>query len=209
MRRDEVLQHRQTFAEVRGDRRFDDLARGLGHQTAHTRQLTNLLLRTTRTGVGHDVNRVHGAVLVGLLHVVEHFIRHALGHGRPQLNDLVVAFTVGDRTVEVLLLDVDDLLLGLGHHGILRIRNDHVVEAYGEARLGSVTKAKILDAIEGVHGDLKPKVQVEVVDELSNALLLQQTIDVRHAFRQRIVQNRAADGRRDELLVQHDHFGVV
>ncbi len=35
--RDEVLQHRQSFAEVRGDRRLDDLARRLGHQSAHAR----------------------------------------------------------------------------------------------------------------------------------------------------------------------------
>ena len=41
--RDEVLEHRETFAEVRGDRRLDDLARRLGHQAAHTGQLADLL----------------------------------------------------------------------------------------------------------------------------------------------------------------------
>ena len=44
VRRDEVLQHRQAFAEVRGDRRLDDLARGLGHQAAHAGELADLLL---------------------------------------------------------------------------------------------------------------------------------------------------------------------
>jgi hypothetical protein len=39
---DEVLQYVQAFAEVRGDRRFDDRAVRLGHQTAHTGQLTDL-----------------------------------------------------------------------------------------------------------------------------------------------------------------------
>ena len=42
--RDEVLENRETLAEVRGDRRLDDLARRLGHQAAHTGQLPDLLL---------------------------------------------------------------------------------------------------------------------------------------------------------------------
>ena len=58
VRRDEVLEHAETLAEVRGDRRLDDLARGLGHQAAHGGELTNLLGRAARAGVGHDVDRV-------------------------------------------------------------------------------------------------------------------------------------------------------
>ena len=58
VRRNEVLQHRQAFAEVRRDRRLDDLARRLGHQAAHAGELANLLLRSAGAGVGHDVNRV-------------------------------------------------------------------------------------------------------------------------------------------------------
>src|SRR5258708_29039269 len=34
----------RSLAEVRRDRRLDDLARGLGHETAHAGQLTDLLL---------------------------------------------------------------------------------------------------------------------------------------------------------------------
>ena len=42
VRRNEVLHHRQTFTEVCRDRRFDDGAIRLGHQTTHTGKLTNL-----------------------------------------------------------------------------------------------------------------------------------------------------------------------
>ena len=58
VRRDEVLQHRQAFAEVRRDRRLDDLARRLGHQAAHAGELADLLLAAARAGVGHDEDRV-------------------------------------------------------------------------------------------------------------------------------------------------------
>ena len=43
VRRDEVLEHAETLAEVRGDRRLDDLARGLRHQAAHGGELPDLL----------------------------------------------------------------------------------------------------------------------------------------------------------------------
>ena len=58
VRRDEVLEHGQTFAEVRDDRPLDDFAGGLGHQTAHTGELFDLLPVTTRTGVHHQEDRV-------------------------------------------------------------------------------------------------------------------------------------------------------
>src|SRR5262249_21971867 len=60
VRRDEVVLHLEAFAEVRGDRRLDDLARRLRHQAAHAGELADLLLRSARARVGHDVDRVEG-----------------------------------------------------------------------------------------------------------------------------------------------------
>ena len=42
--RDKVLEHGEAFAEVRLDRRLDDLAGRLGHEAAHTGELADLLL---------------------------------------------------------------------------------------------------------------------------------------------------------------------
>ena len=56
--RDEVLENRETLAEVRGDRGLDDLARGLGHETAHRGELPDLLGRAAGARVSHDVDRV-------------------------------------------------------------------------------------------------------------------------------------------------------
>ena len=62
--------HGQTFAEVRDNRRFDDftdaagdLLLRLGHQTAHTGQLTNLIFGTTSAGIGHHEDRIEPMVL--------------------------------------------------------------------------------------------------------------------------------------------------
>jgi hypothetical protein len=54
----EVFKNGQTFLEVRDDRRFDDLARRLGHQAAHPAKLLHLDDRTPGTRVGHHIDRV-------------------------------------------------------------------------------------------------------------------------------------------------------
>src|SRR5262249_36131776 len=44
----EVLQHTQAFAEVRGDGTLDDFAAWFGHQTAHAGELAYLLAIAAR-----------------------------------------------------------------------------------------------------------------------------------------------------------------
>src|SRR5262249_5160278 len=109
---DEVLQHVEAFAEVRSNGLLDDFARRLGHQTAHAGELANLLLRPTRAGVGHDVDRIDHAFFVLPLQRLEQFVGHLFGDVAPNGDDLVVAFAVGDRAVQVLLDDLDDFLFG-------------------------------------------------------------------------------------------------
>ena len=58
VRRDEVFQNRQTFAEVRENRLLDDVAAGLGHEAAQTGELAHLLLVAARAGIHHEINRV-------------------------------------------------------------------------------------------------------------------------------------------------------
>ena len=113
MRRDEVLEHRETFTEVGLDGLLDDLTRRLGHQAAHAGQLADLLLAAAGARVGHDVDRVERAALaVELLHLGEHLVGHLLGDVRPDGDDLVLALAVGDRAFQVLLFDADDLVAG-------------------------------------------------------------------------------------------------
>src|SRR6185312_8184890 len=108
VRRDEVLEHREAFTEVRRDGRLDDFARRLRHQAAHGGELTNLLGRTAGSGVRHDVDRVEARLdlLLARLRVGDglfadarhHLGRDLVGNARPDVDDLVVALAVGDQT---------------------------------------------------------------------------------------------------------------
>src|SRR5690606_8476337 len=156
---DEVLQHREALAEVRGDRGLDDLARRTRHQAAHAGELADLLGGATRAGVGHDVDRVEGgldALLPVLLHDLggdlgHHLRGDLLGHAGPDVDHLVVALAVGDQTLEVLLLDLLHLGLGGLEQARLGLGDDHVLERDRDARRGGVVVAEGPQAVGEQH----------------------------------------------------------
>src|SRR6185312_15733256 len=152
------------------------------------------------TEVRRDGDRVHGSFLVGALHVVEHLVGHAFGNARPHLGDLVRALQVGDRAIQILLLHRDDLLFSFVHERVLGVGNDHVVEAHRQTRPRRILEAELLDLVQRLDGHFEAKVQVDVVDQLPHALLLEQAVDERHAVRKTVIKDGAADSGRDELL---------
>src|SRR6266850_931942 len=152
--RGEVLEHREAFPEVRGDRRLDDLARGLGHEAAHARELTDLLLRAAGARIGHHVDGVELAALLAALELGEHGVGDLLGHVRPDVHDLVVPLTVGDDAVLVLLLDLVDLLPGPVDELALGGGDVHVLDPDAEAGERGVAEADVLQVIEEGHGGL-------------------------------------------------------
>src|SRR6185437_9477525 len=204
----EVLEHRETFTEVGRDGRFNDFARRLGHEAAHAGELANLLFGSASAGISHHVNRVHAAGLVQLLHIVEHLVGHFFRDVGPDFNNFVIALAVGDGAVKVLLLDVDHLLFGFADQVLLVIGDDHVINADGQAGLGGKAEADFLYLVEHSDRGFQAKAQVGVVDQLADALLLEQAVDVRHVRGQMIVQNGAAHSGVDELPLQPARFGV-
>ena len=189
---DEVLQHRETFTEVVGDRVLDDLAGRTSHQAAHAGELTKLLLRTAGAGVGHDVDRVEVPGLVLALHALEHGVGHVLGGVGPDGDDLVVALAVGDGAVEVLLFHGQHVLVALGDDLVLDVGDHQVGDADRDAGLGGVEEAEILHRVEGVHRLLETVAEVDVLDELLEAALLEQAVDERDAL-EVIGQDHPAD----------------
>ncbi|VTM89082.1 Uncharacterised protein [Raoultella ornithinolytica] len=138
--RDEVLEYVQTFTEVRGDWRFDDGAIRLRHQTTHTRQLTNLCRRTTRTGVGHHVDAVEGNLLLfdavtvnhGFgLQVIHHRFGYTIVRRSPDIDNFVIAFARGNQTGLELFLDLSNFGFRLRDDLVFFLRDDHVINTNG------------------------------------------------------------------------------
>src|SRR5208282_4273858 len=180
--RDEVLQHREPLAEVRGDRSFDNFTRRLRHQAAQTRQLANLLLGTARAGVGHDEDRIERRPGDSLALVVfaEHLGGQPLDNGAaylvlhfgPDIDDLVVALAVGDHAVVVLLLNLADLLLRAFEQMRLLRRNRHVLDRDRDSRFGGEFKADVLQPVGEDNRRLVAGAPIDDVDKVAELLFL-------------------------------------
>ena len=205
MGRDEVLQYVQTFTEVGGDRRFDDRAVRLGHQAAHTRQLTNLGRTTTSTGVRHDEDAVERVLLDFVAVAIGHGLfrdtrHHRLGHLvvglGPDIDDLVVLLARGHQTGGELVLDFLDLFLGRIDDLCLRVWNDEVVDTDGSTGPCRQTEAGVHQLVGEDDRILQAGTTVDLVDQAGDRLLLHRAIDEleRHPLRQDAEQQRTADG---------------
>ncbi len=124
----EILQDRQTFAEIRLDGRLDDFARWFRHQAAHAGQLPNLLDAAAGAGVGHQEDRIHvaGEAIV-VLQLLHHLGGDLFAGVRPGVEHLVIALALGDDAPLIELQDSQHGLLGAGDDFRLVRRRDQVV----------------------------------------------------------------------------------
>ena len=215
MGRDEILETGETLAEVCHDGRLDDLARGLRHQAAHTGKLTHLLGRATSTGVGHDVDRVEGLLLLGLavrlgnrdeLDLLHHGGGDLFGRTGPDVEDLVVLFARGEGALALLVLDHLHLGLCLADDRPLLARDDHVVERDADAGAGREGVTEGPHPVGEDDSRLLAGDAIGVIDELGEVLLLQGPVDglEGHAGREDFAEEDAARGRVDPRSVHTD-----
>ena len=168
-----------------------------------------MLLRSSCAGVGHDVDRVEiPPGLLRFLHLLEHLVGDLFGDVRPDRDHLVVALAVGDGTFQVLLFDLDDLVAGAPHENWLLGGDNQVIDADGQTRTGGIGKAELLQAVEHLDGLLEPVTEIARLHELLQPFLLQEPVDVGHSLRQRVVENDAADGGVDDLVLDRLNLGV-
>jgi len=132
VRCNKVLQHRHTLLKVRKDRVFNNL-RTLGtsllrlsHQTTHTRQLLNLILRTTGSGIKHHVNGIE--TLVGLGHLLHQDVTQVGVHVSPRINHLVVTLLVGDESHVIVVGDFLNLLAATLNDSLLLWWDDDIAK---------------------------------------------------------------------------------
>ena len=93
---DEVFQNAQPLAEVGGDGAFDNFATGLGHEAAHSCELFDLLLIASRSGVDHDEHGIEFLAALVVFEGLNHHVSDGVSRVSPNVDDLVVAFAIGD-----------------------------------------------------------------------------------------------------------------
>ena len=196
--RNEVLQHRQTLLKVRQNRVLDDLTAfgttllGLSHQTTHTAQLTNLLLRTTSTRIQHHINGVETV----------HILGQGLGYGlgqlvidlSPNVDNLIVSLVVGDKTHIVALGDVVGHLVALLHQRSLLLGDNHCVEVKRQTALECHTVTHCLDVVQEVSHLIGTCLLHHHCNDIAQRTLGQQLVDIANLLRHNLVEHNSTDG---------------
>src|SRR5271157_5513006 len=189
--RAEVLEHRQPLAEVGLDGRLDDLARGLGHQSAHAGELANLLDTAAGARLGHQENRVQ--VDLALARVVaqcfHHLGRDPLTGVGPGVQHLVVPLLVGDDSALVQLVVLLDLFFGLGDDLVLGQRGLEVVGRERQARAGRFAKPEVLHPVQERDRLAPTEDLVAVGDDALKLLLPQGQVVKRHLVVQDVIED--------------------
>ena len=194
---DEELQNGEAFTEVRANRNLDDLTTRVGHESAHTGELTDLCRAAARAGVCHHVDRVE---LVQRAHQL--LGDEVCGHF-PNLDDALSALCVREHTHAEELVDLDDLDLRFGNHILLLGGNLNILEADGDAAARGIGKAELLDAVEHLRRRRGAVLAVAAVHDVAEVLLCDQFVDLE---REEVLFLRAIDA--SEVLrngVVEDH----
>ena len=156
VRGDEVLKDIETLSEVCGDWCLDNRSVGLGHQTAHTRELANLRRGTTCSRVGHHVDRVERLLLdVVAVLILDGFsaklLHHRLGYLligiRPDVDNLVVTLALRHQTRCILILDLLHRLLSDTENRLLLARHHHVLDTDGHTGPRRVAEARVHELV--------------------------------------------------------------
>ena len=181
-----VLENRQAFTEVGADRGFHDFAGRFGHQSPHPGKLPDLGGAPAGAGIGHHVNGIETfpsdpfSVRIGTLlrgDPAEHLRGDLLRCLGPDIDDLVVSFSVGDQPVHILLLDPQHVLVGARHDLLFVFRYDHVVDGNRDSGAGRVSESDVLQAVGQQDGGFVPTTAVALVDQVGQLLLVHDFVD--------------------------------
>ena len=186
VRRDKVFEHRHTFFKVRKDGVFDNLLSfGTGflrfsHQTTHTRELFNLVFRTTSTRVEHHEHSVE--TLVGLGHLLHEHVTEVVVYVCPGVDNLVVAFGIGDETHVIVFGNLAYLFVTALNNLFFFTRDDDVVEVKRESGNVCHTITQVLDTIEELASAGHTHTLNYIGDDATQCFLRDDIIEIAYLF---------------------------
>ena len=141
--RDEVLQYVQTFTEVGLNRQLDGVTGCIGHQSSHTCQLFDLLIRTSSSGVSHHVD------VVVLIQAGQQVMGQLIIRCLPGFNNLFITLLLGNQTAAVVLCNPVYGSLCLSNQSRLGLRHRHIRNRYRHGCSGRIFVTNSLNIIQG------------------------------------------------------------
>ena len=163
--RNEVFQNVKAFTVVSPDWHFDGRTGRVGDKSTHSGELTDLVLRTTRSGVRHHVD------VVVLIEVVVQRGTNIFGSLVPDADELCLSLGIGNKAAVELLVQLCNLSVSVCEDLSLLRRNIRVADSNGDTGSGGVLIAHCLDLIEYLSGSSGSVILQAAVDDLTELAL--------------------------------------
>src|SRR5215813_7947177 len=137
------------------------------------------------------MNRIELLPILVFLDLTEHHVRDLITRVRPDIDDFVVPFSVGDNTAAVLLVDLFDLLVRILQLGFFPLGNDHVLDADRDTSPSRFHKAELFQFIESLNrycgaGDL-----IAAPNDVAQLFLARWFVEKTKFFRPNLIKNNA------------------
>ena len=124
---------------------------------------------------------------------------------RPHVDDLVVALLAGDEAAQVVVHDLLDLCVTLGHVLGLLLRDDDISEVEAQSTLEGHAVTEVLDVVEELCGTGHAAGLDDLADDSAQALLGDDLVDIANLLGYILVEEYAAHG---GLLAHLHQFAI-
>ena len=208
---DEVLEHRHTLLEV-GENRVFNIRTSVAttrflrfsHQTADTRQLLDLSLRTTSTGVHHHIYGIEA--LVCFLHLLHQHTGKVVIHLIPDTDDLIVSVVIRDLTHIERVHHLLDSSVTLSNHLLLLFRDNDIIEGKRQTALEGHVITHVLDVVKEDSRTSYATSLDYLTDNLLEGAFLEDLIYITYLIRDKGVDHQAARRGLNHLATRHAHL---
>ena len=211
--RDEVLQHRHTLLKVRQNRvlnRTTTLGTGLlrlSHQTTDTRELFDLILRTTGTGVKHHKYSIEA--LVCLSHLLQQDITNIIVNVCPSIDHLVVSLVICNESHVIVVSNLTYLIITLLNELSFFLRDNDIVEVKRQTCQICHTVTEVLNTIKEIACLSKADILYHVSNNATETLFRNHLVDKANFLWNDTINNHTTDGSLHHMTIRLTIHNVV
>ena len=130
------------------------------------------------------------AILI-FLDLAEHHIGDLIPGVRPDIDDFVVPFAVGDDAAAILLVHLFDLLVRILQLGFFPLWNDHVLDANRDTSTRRFPKSELFQLIERGNRNCGAGDLIAAPNDVAELFLARWFIEETKFFRPNLIENHA------------------
>src|SRR3989338_3642925 len=200
---DEIFQNSQSFFVAGPDRKINNLAGRVYHQTFHSSHLSQLAERSSGAGSYHGVNRAH------FIHRSRNQIFNFILRSLPNFYDFVVSFRIGQKAVLILAFDFNGQFFRRRQNFFFLFRQFKVVITPAYAGNRRVSETQFFYSVQNIRRRVNAVFLNQPGDNGRQDFFARLFVDVRKIVRQVAVEHQSADGCFKNFSVENFVFRYV